>query len=238
MFTWICPQCGREVLPSQSECPACAEKAEAAKQPVAAPPPQPQQAPRYAPAPAQPQYASPPQQQYAPPPQQYAPQPIQYGPPPSKGLPSWVVTLLVAGGLLGAGALAYRFLPSNKTASDDSETVAEKPASKKGASGKDHKYAKHLEIAGVRLSEDPRQRLIVKLTVINHLAADMSGLKLTVMLKIKGKSEKILAEVPVSVPNLGPLESKDVTVTVPTKLRAYELPDWQFLETSFDITAP
>ena len=222
MFTWICPQCGREVLPSQSECPACAEKAQAAKQPVAAPPPA--------------------QQQYAPPPQQYGPPPIQYGPPAAKGLPSWVVTLLVAGGLLGVGALAYRFLPSNKSASDDSElTATEKSApatGKNSASGNAHPYAKQLELAGVRLSEDPRQRLIVKLTVINHSAADMSGLKMTVTLRTKGKSERILATVPVSVPSLGPMESKDVTATVPTKLRAYELPDWQFLETSFDITAP
>ncbi len=27
MFTWICPQCGREVPPSYTECPDCAAKA-------------------------------------------------------------------------------------------------------------------------------------------------------------------------------------------------------------------
>ena len=57
-------------------------------------------------------------------------------------------------------------------------------------------------------------------------------------LSTKGKATQTLSEFPVSVSNLGPLESKDVTATVPTKLRAYELPDWQFLETNFQVTAP
>ena len=38
MFTWICPQCGREVPPAYTECPDCARKtATAPKQPVAPP---------------------------------------------------------------------------------------------------------------------------------------------------------------------------------------------------------
>ncbi len=164
---------------------------------------------------------------------------MQYGPPPSKGLPSWVVTLLVAVGLLGAGALAYRYLLSSKSTSSATESEAPaKAASEKGGSTKLHPYAKFLEVAGIRLSEDARQRLQIKLTVINHSAADMSGLKLLVTLNTKGKGSQTISEVPVTVPNLGPLESKDVTATIPTKLRAYELPDWQFLEANFQITAP
>src|SRR5512132_3921268 len=44
MFTWICPQCGREVPPSYNECPDCAvtQKTPAAvATPPAPPPPQP-----------------------------------------------------------------------------------------------------------------------------------------------------------------------------------------------------
>ena len=40
------------------------------------------------------------------------------------------------------------------------------------------------------------------------------------------------------VPSVGPEETKDVTVEVPTKLRIYELPDWQFLRGEFEILAP
>jgi len=37
---------------------------------------------------------------------------------------------------------------------------------------------------------------------------------------------------------IGPSDLKNVTVDVPTKLRAYELPDWQFLKVDFQITDP
>lgn len=40
------------------------------------------------------------------------------------------------------------------------------------------------------------------------------------------------------VPPLGPLEVKDATGTATTKLRVYELPDWQFLKAEAEITSP
>lgn len=81
MFTWICPVCGAEVPPSESECPRCAERRRAAlaQQPPAQPAASPQAGapPAYTPtAPAQPAdygapAAAPPQQ--APPPKQPSP---------------------------------------------------------------------------------------------------------------------------------------------------------------------
>jgi hypothetical protein len=110
MFTWICPQCGREVPPAYTECPDCTKKAAEggganppvpppgpwapppAAYPPAPPPPQyqqvPQQAPQYYQPPAQPQYQQPAPPQYQPPPPQYQqtpgppPPPNQPGPPP------------------------------------------------------------------------------------------------------------------------------------------------------------
>jgi len=77
MFTWICPQCGREVPPSYSECPTCAERRQQGGQPQA-PQPVPPQQPQYAPQPPQqPQYAPQPPQQ-----PQYAPQQPVYAPAP------------------------------------------------------------------------------------------------------------------------------------------------------------
>lgn len=94
MFTWICPKCGREVGPSYSECPFCADlaakSAPAASQPQASQPP-----PNYPPQGYPPQQFPPPQyppQQY--PPQQYPPQaypaqqyPPQQYPPPQYAYP-------------------------------------------------------------------------------------------------------------------------------------------------------
>ena len=71
MFTWICPQCGREVSPVYTECPDCAAKA---KENPPAPPAANAGSPLGPAAP--PQVALPPQ-----PPPSYAP-PQQYAPPP------------------------------------------------------------------------------------------------------------------------------------------------------------
>lgn len=93
MFTWICPQCGREVPPAYTECPDCVAKASGAggptdqqAQPAPAypPPPPPGQAPQYPPMYGQPPYP-PPQYGYAQPPypgQPYPPQYQPYPPPP------------------------------------------------------------------------------------------------------------------------------------------------------------
>jgi hypothetical protein len=97
MFSWICPQCGRDVPPSKTDCPFCAEQAKEAAAFAAAGPPPMQVAPDLQAAPWQqppagygtpipvaptwppPAQQAPPQQpQYAPPPQQYSTQ--QYAP--------------------------------------------------------------------------------------------------------------------------------------------------------------
>src|SRR6266571_4825119 len=122
MFTWICPQCGREVPPAYSDCPDCSKKAAEGGanppvQPASAPPPPPPMQP-YAP----PQYAPP---QYAPPqhgaPQYAPPPPAQpnYPPPPARprglNLPVWLMTVVFAlaiGGLVGG---VYWILQTNRS---------------------------------------------------------------------------------------------------------------------------
>ncbi len=113
MFTWICPQCGREVPPAYTECPDCTQKAAGPQAPAAPnphqqPPAQPESTPRPAQgatsmfqAPAQPSYQPPPQPApaYQPPagwqpPQDWQPpqsQQPQYQPPPSyqQPPPAW-----------------------------------------------------------------------------------------------------------------------------------------------------
>src|SRR5262245_45764008 len=99
MFTWVCPQCGREVPPHLNECPNCQQNEAAAaaqqNQPQAVPSPPPQQ-----PQPAQPYYPPPSPQQ--PMQQQYAPpaygQPPYYAPSPKRSLnlPVWLLTVIFA----------------------------------------------------------------------------------------------------------------------------------------------
>jgi len=262
MFTWICPQCGREVPPSASECPACAEARAAAARPPApaAPPPTPPQyqaAPQYPQAPppppqyqqvppqyAQPQY-QPPQQQYAPPQpqfQQQYPAPPAAAPAyviqePKKGLPSWLIALLVTavigGGLFGVYKIVgskSNGAPANKA---ELEQVGAAPAGGGGI------YDKFVEVTAFRLLEDSNKKPKVRFTVVNHSNAPMSGLEMQVSLGRKGEdSEPPFAVVDAKIGSIEPNGTAEVEFPIKTTLRVYELPDWQFIKGTFVVKAP
>ena len=93
-----------------------------------------------------------------------------------------------------------------------------------------HPLAKHIEVAGFRMSEKPGGKLTVKMVVINHSQAEINDLTLEVT--TPG------CTLPVKVGAMSPEESKDVSADCSTTMRVYELPDWQFIRPSFKITAP
>ena len=80
----------------------------------------------------------------------------------------------------------------------------------------------------------------IQFGLANHSEADIGDVKITVNLGTTAAKpgEPPIITFPASVSKLGPSELKDVTVDVPTKLRVYELPDWQFLKADFQITEP
>ena len=302
MFTWICPQCGREVPPSYSECPTCAENRQRAAQglppigagqsappPQAPPAPQPtyqQPAPTYpvqapttffqtgaaAPPPPPPAYPpaqgyAPPQQTYAPPAQTYVPPQQPYAPPPqqaqapppgwqaapqppqaeqqvytlpetapSHGIPTWLVAILVAGLAIGGLFLAYRLLGGK---SESAAAPAKSEAAATAVPGANaNPYAKYLEVAGIRIVEDEKQQVKATFAVINHSSADLPslGLQLTLRTTSAKPGDEPLAVLNVMTGPLPANSSKDLTAPLKTTLRAYELPDWQFLRASVDFT--
>jgi hypothetical protein len=106
-------------------------------------------------------------------------------------------------------------------------------------SGK-HPLAKYLEIAGFRVTEGGAGKLTVKFAVINHSDADIGDLtmKVTLTTTAAKPEDAPIAVFDAKVPALGPQEVKDAIGTATTKLRVYELPDWQFLKTDAEITSP
>ena len=103
-----------------------------------------------------------------------------------------------------------------------------------------HPLAKYIELAGFRMAESGAGKLKVTFGVVNHSDADIGdlGLKVTLTTSAAKPGDAPIAEFDVKVPDLGPQENKDVSTVVPTKLRIYELPDWQFLRAKFEITSP
>lgn len=99
---------------------------------------------------------------------------------------------------------------------------------------------KYVEVMGFRIAEQGAGKLKITFAVVNHSEADIGdlGMKIRLTTTASKPTDPPVAEFEAKLASLGPQENKDVTVTVPTKLRIYELPDWQFLRAQFEITSP
>ena len=239
MFSWVCPRCGREVSPSETECPNCkgleAAQPAAPQQPVYQPGPQ--QPPVYqAPPPGYPQ----PPQAYQPPPQAYPP---QYAPRPSGALrlPTWLLTIVFALAFLGLVAgvywgVGYMRGSGSSTAAAPSTSV-ESPAAKPGA--KTNPVQKYIEISGIRFTEDAKKKILVKFNLTNHSDADLTGLggNVTMWARTQKSEEDSVGTFSFSA-DVPPQTTKEVSTPLTTKLKIYELPDWQNVTTDLQITAP
>ena len=223
MFTWICPQCGREVPPAYEDCPDCAAKAASA---AAAPPPQPPPPPAVA-------------QPYYPPPQpQPQPQPRAVG-PGRFVLPVWLLTVVFALAFVGLVFGIYWIVQVARGGSQSSTPSAsvESRAAKSGA--KANPLQRYIEVGGVRFVQDVKKNTMAKFLLINHSEADFSILAGNVT--VWGRTQKSEEDAEGSfsfTTNLGPLESKELSAPVNTKLQIYELPDWQNVTLDLQITAP
>ena len=136
--------------------------------------------------------------------------------------------------LVGCGGSAEVAKP---TAAKGEIDLLSKP---KATNGKVHPYAKNIELGGFRISEPKPGTLRVKFNVVNHSLADLGDLEMNVFMAQAGSKpeDPPICVLKVRVASLGPEESKSVEATTTTKLRVYELPDWQFIRAFFEITAP
>ncbi len=103
-----------------------------------------------------------------------------------------------------------------------------------------HPLNKFIELVGFRVSEEKEGSVKVQFGLVNHSNADIGDLQLRVVLttNLAKPSDPPLGEFKVTVKDIGPNEIKDVTGSMPTKLKVYELPDWQFLRAKFEILSP
>lgn len=96
---------------------------------------------------------------------------------------------------------------------------------------------KYIELVGFRVAEESPGHLEIQFGAVNHSEVDIGDLKLSVNLSTSAAKpgDPPLMSFPAKV-SLGPSDLKNVKVRVPSKLRVYELPDWQFLTADFQIS--
>jgi len=140
--------------------------------------------------------------------------------------------------LFGVVAGAYWLVGnSHGTAAPAPSATVESPAAKPGA--KTSPYQKFIEISGVRFVEDAKKKPAVTFNIINHSSAEIAELagNVTVWGRTRTSEEEATGTFTFKI-SLGPNQSKEQTSPLTTKLKFYELPDWQNVSTDIQITAP
>jgi hypothetical protein len=144
------------------------------------------------------------------------------------------VTILVAGIAVAVIFGVVKLLSKSGPSSDSTTAALQQSAA---ASDSSNPYAKYLEVTGVRIVEDEKHQAQAHLLVVNHSTADLPDLELQVAIgtTTAKAGEDPLAVVTVKTGTVPANGSKDVSAPLNTKMRAYEMPDWQFLKASFTI---
>ena len=223
MFTWICPQCGREVPPSASECPDCAGKIQAKPSPGA----------RYPTA-----AGSEPAAGGLKPPAQHAAR--------SAGPPAWMLAFVFAIVFLSMGALgflAYRYFSHRGEpllAGLVNPIRTPQTASAVSATPSANVLNKYIEVTGLRLVEDRPGKLEVEFVIVNHSSAPLIDVAGDVAIRptTSKPDGEAVGSFAFRLPELRPYEAKNMRAPLQSKLRVYELPDWQFIRADVIITSP
>lgn len=179
---------------------------------------------------------APPQQPYRQPPQQ---QEVYYigNNNNKKRMPPWLGALLAIA-VLGGGFFAlYKYVGSRNGAAGTAALPAAQTPGDAAIAG--HPFLKHIEVAALRLIESGNKTML-RFSVVNHSAADLPGvgLRITLTTTAATPEEPPLAVFDAKVGDLPAFATKDLELEIKTGKRVYELPDWQFLKTTFEITAP
>lgn len=240
MFTWICPQCGREVPPAYNECPDCTGLTAKAT-PASAPTPSadnPLEAGAAPRATAPPQEAPPASRPAASSNPMFAPSPAQvYARPRHSGttLPTWLMAILFALAFLGIGSGIYwgvGYMRGQKKPTVTVESSAAKPSAKTSP------LQKFVEVTGIRFAPSSKG-VVVRFVLVNHSDFDLVGLtgNATIWGSTKKSEEDAVGSFVFST-SMGGQSSKELTMPLDTKLKLIELPDWQNITVDVQITAP
>jgi hypothetical protein len=152
------------------------------------------------------------------------------------------MSVVFALAFLAVGAGAYfgiRYFTGTAAGQTSRAPVAlENPTA--AAKAKSHTLQKYIEVVGLRLIEEANRKPQVRFVIVNHSGAEISDLGANVNLwaRTAKSDEEAVGTFSFSVPSLGPYEGKEMAAAFNTKLRVYELPDWQNLTAEIQITSP
>jgi hypothetical protein len=174
-------------------------------------------------------------QQYPPPPQQQ--QPVAWPPPQQeKAPPTWLVGGGFAVALILVFGAIYYFMSRGDSSSGSTAKAATAGSAAKAVSSP---LQRSVEVTGLRFVSSGKTPA-VKFVVVNHSGSPLSDLTGTVTLWA-GTSRSDEDSIGTFNLNADVIEaggSKDMQAPLKTKLKAYEMPDWQNATAEVQITSP
>jgi len=142
---------------------------------------------------------------------------------------------------VGAGVFfGIKHFSGSGAASANAPNTLEKAGAPGGSNAQTNMLQKYVDVVGMRLIEDPKKKAEVRFVVVNHSGAEISDLAANVNLwaRTAKSDEEAVGTFSFKVPSLGAYEAKEVSAQLNTKLKVYELPDWQNLVAEVQITSP
>jgi len=139
---------------------------------------------------------------------------------------------------LGIGAAVYWWVQRSGHTNIAEKTGLENPAnpSKEKVSNPMQKY---IEVTGIRIVTE-NKKPAVKFLVVNHSSAEVPGItaNVTLVASTARSDEDPVGTFSFKVNSLPPSGYQELTEPLKTKLKAYELPDWQNSVATLQITSP
>jgi hypothetical protein len=152
-----------------------------------------------------------------------------------------ILFALVFGGVVFGAYSIWQSLKKEPGATSQSSSAAlanSSPVTVTGAGN--NPLLKQIEVAGLRLTQNKAKKTEIRFLVVNHSAGEIQDVAGTLNLRARTskKDDEPIGACAFKLPSLGPYESKDMVAILNTKLKVYELPDWQNLEAQLQITSP
>jgi hypothetical protein len=154
-------------------------------------------------------------------------------------LPVWLLMVIFFVAFLVIGAGAYygyqRFGKSGTAGFTGGEQAATATKAKSTSP-----LQKYIEVVGIRLTSDAKKKPVAKFVVVNHASSEFANVAATVTLwaSTSRSEEDAIGSFSFKLPAIAANESKELTEAFKTKLKVYELPDWQFATAEVQITSP
>lgn len=144
---------------------------------------------------------------------------------------SAIVFLLLIGGIYWAVQHFGSTSPAEKAGVENPANPSKQKVS--------NPLQKYVEVVGIRMMTE-KQKPVARFVVVNHSGADIANLEANVTLwaSTSRSEEDSVGSFSFRIDNLGANDSKELTEPLKTKLKMYELPDWQNATAEIQITSP